>query len=206
MAFCPNCGAQLSGNEAFCPSCASPVAAQPQQPVYQQPEQPTYQQPVYQQPEQPIYQQPVYQQPEQPTYQQPVYQQPEQPIYQQPVYQQPVYAQPVYQQTASQPTVQTGDKVKGFVGMGLGIVALVFAIIDFFMIFSVISFAPMAGALIVYVIFTIALAIPGMILSVKAIGNGFKSAPAKLGKIFSLVSLIIGGVSFLVSIIGLIAM
>ena len=174
MAFCPNCGAQLSGNEAFCPSCAAPVASQPQQPAYQQP----------------VYEQPAYQQ----------------PVYEQPTYQQPVYAQPVYQQTTSAAPVQTGDKIKGFVGMGLGIVALIFAIIDFVMIFAVIGYAPVAAGLIVYVIFTIALAIPGMILSAKAIGNGFKGVPAKLGKIFSLVSLIIGGVALLVSIIGLLSM
>ncbi len=78
MAFCSNCGAQLSDGVKFCSSCGSEVDSNVQQPA---PAQPLYQQPVYPQP-------PV--SPEQPAYQQSQQQYPPaQGYYQQPVQQGP---------------------------------------------------------------------------------------------------------------------
>jgi uncharacterized membrane protein len=55
MAFCGNCGTQVSDGVKFCPSCGTAiVTAAAQQPVQQQP---VYQQPVQQQP--PNYTQPI---------------------------------------------------------------------------------------------------------------------------------------------------
>ena len=37
MAFCPNCGNELSETEKFCPNCGTPQGGQQRPPVYQQP-------------------------------------------------------------------------------------------------------------------------------------------------------------------------
>jgi len=88
MAFCQNCGAQLSEGKKFCSSCGHPVEAvepqaaaqnsnQPPQPPYQQPQPPQYRQAQFQQPQPPQREQ--FQQPQQPQQQ---FQQPQQPQFQ----------------------------------------------------------------------------------------------------------------------------
>lgn len=57
MAFCRNCGNQVSDGIKFCPKCGQAVDGTSQQQVYQQPNQAYQQQQVYQQPNQAYQQQ-----------------------------------------------------------------------------------------------------------------------------------------------------
>lgn len=113
--------------------------------------------------------------------------------------------QPIELQATSAATTTpgTGAKVKGFVGMGLGIGALIFAVISLILVGPVMAYPPVGGALLVYGIFTVGLAIPGMLLSGKAIGAGVSGKPPELGKLFGLISLIAGGLALLVSLIAM---
>lgn len=206
MAFCTKCGTSLPEGAGFCPSCGAKNDYQPvapaAEPVFQQPvaepigetellnEQP----PVVEQP--PVAEaQPVYEQPpvQEPVYQQPVYQQPSY-SYQQPVYQQPV--------AEAQLEVSTGSKVMGFIGMGLGIMALVMGSLALIMSFAGFDDIDMAVMAISYGIIGLIAGIPGKILSAKATAGGFVGTPTKLGSIFSLIGIILSGVAFTFGIIG----
>ena len=124
--------------------------------------------------------QPAYQQPtqQQPAYQQPAYQQPayQQPAYRQPAYQQPTYQQPVYQyvQPVNEPNPGNG---KGIASMILSIIAVVFCWIP------------------IYNIFSLFLAIPGLILGIIGTLQSSKAGKSK-GK--ALVGVILSAVSLLV--------
>lgn len=93
MAFCNNCGMEITEDTVFCPKCGVPVANQPvqnnngesaQSQNFQQPQQPQQQYYQQQQPQQQYYQpqqtQQQYYQPQQPQQQ---YYQPQQPYQQQ---------------------------------------------------------------------------------------------------------------------------
>lgn len=100
MAFCQNCGAQLSEGTKFCPSCGTLVqAVEAPAPVQQEavpvmaaasaPEQAQTAAPVAVMEKEPVPQQP---EPQQPAYQQPA---PQQPVYQQSPYQQTIPGNPI---------------------------------------------------------------------------------------------------------------
>ena len=177
------------------PAVATEPAYQP--PVY---EQPTYQAPTYEQPahQTPVYQPPVY---EQPAHQTPVYEQPahQTPVYQPPVYEQPAYQQPAYSQY--QAPAAPVSKGKSITAMVLGIVALVFCIVDLILSIGGLAVMGYRGAeeygimAMIYAIITLGCAVPGMILG----GSTSSSTPGKLGKIFGIIGIIMGGIAFFVA-------
>ena len=213
MAFCTSCGSPLAEGALFCSNCGQRQNAAPAAPAYQAPvAEPVYEAPaapVYEAPAAPAYEAPVaepaYEAPAaEPTYEQPAYQAPtyEQPVYQAPVYQQPVYQQPTYQQYQPAPAAPGANKGKSIAALILGIAALVFCLLDFIydiiglsMLGSWYGASAMGGVLIVFSLFTIGCSVPGMILGKDGDSKG------KLGKIFSLIGLIFGGITFLIAII-----
>lgn len=213
MAFCTSCGSPLAEGALFCSNCGQRQNAAPAAPAYQAPvAEPVYEAPaapVYEAPAAPAYEAPVaeptYEAPAaEPTYEQPAYQAPtyEQPVYQAPVYQQPAYQQPTYQQYQPAPAAPGANKGKSIAALILGIAALVFCLLDFIydiiglsMLGSWYGASAMGGVLIVFSLFTIGCSVPGMILGKDGDSKG------KLGKIFSLIGLIFGGITFLIAII-----
>ena len=224
MAFCTSCGSPLAEGAAFCSSCGQRQNASTAAPAYQPPigdsfyeeatgilsenegasftdlgnntmgtgktepavaTEPAYQPPVY---EQPTYQAPTY---EQPAHQTPVYQP---PVYEQPAYQQPAYSQ--YQAPAA-----PVSKGKSITAMVLGIVALVFCIVDLILSIGGLAVMGYRGAeeygimAMIYAIITLGCAVPGMILG----GSTSSSTPGKLGKIFGIIGIIMGGIAFFVA-------
>lgn len=154
-------------------------------------------------------QQPQYMQPQQPQYMQ----QPQQGYYQQP--QQQYYQQPQYVR-AAQPVPGKGI---GITGMVLSIVAIFFTVIfgfvflgtmaeysDYWYYDSALEAAANYGGLAAYIVFsvfTLALAIPGIILSAKSKAQS-PSGINKTGFALSLVSIIVMGLIFVVSFFGLV--
>lgn len=144
----------------------------------------------------------------QPAYQQPPVQ--EQPVYQQPVYQQP-QAQPTYNAAPVTKTVPASAKVKGFIGMGLGIEAIVSSFVSY--IYVILAFVESsyyyyydgsyAGFAIGFSLVELAMAIAGVILSSKAREAGFEAAPTKLGKIFGIISIPLYGFAMFLALIAL---
>lgn len=223
MAFCTSCGSPLAEGAAFCSNCGQRQNVAPAAPAYQAPvaepvyeapvAEPAYEAPVAEPAAEPVYEapvaqpaaEPVYEAPAaEPAYQAPVYQQPtyQQPAYQAPVYQQPMYQQPMYQQYQPAPAAPGANKGKSIAALILGIAALVFCLLDF--IYDIIGLSmlgtwygasAMGGILIVFSLFTIGCSVPGMILGKDGDSKG------KLGKIFSLIGLIFGGITFLIAII-----
>ncbi len=127
-------------------------------------------------------------------------------------YQQPVYPYPVVE---AQPKVSAGAKVKGFIGMGLGINAFVFGILAafiglFFVNIMVLNpgemddFMELLSYPLSCGIVAIACAIPGRILSMKAISAGFTKKYPVRGKVFSLIGLILGAVGVVLGIASII--
>lgn len=226
MAFCVNCGTQLPDGAVFCPGCGTKREIQPAQIPAAEPiatveppvavpfeeaqilaEQPSFGEtevlgaqepaPVYE--EAPAF---VAEKPQPPVYQPPVYQPPvQEPVYQQPTYQPPVYS---YQQPVpeAQPVVSAGAKVKGFIGMGLGIMAFVMGIITLLLGLGSLGDSSAAVGAIIYALMSIGFGIPAKILSGKAISEGFVGTPTKLGNIFGLLGIIFGGVAFFFGLIG----
>ena len=209
MAFCTNCGNQIPEGSIFCPGCGTKCASEA--PAHAEPipfeetqvlDQSPVCTPVYEEPA-PVYQPPVYEQPQQaPVYEQPAYQPPvnEQPPvygYQPPVYN---YQQPIPQ---AQPVVSAGAKVKGFIGMGLGIGSLAIAVIALIVGFASVGDAYLSGAAIGYSLVAVGLGVPAKILAGKAVEEGFIGTPTKLGSVFGLIGIIVGGVAGFFGIIGL---
>lgn len=166
-----------------------------QQGYYQQPQQPQY----MQQPQQPQYMQ----QPQQGYYQQPQYmQQPQQGYYQQ----QPQYV------PAAQPVPGKGI---GITGMVLSIVAIFLTVIfglvflttmveysDYWYYDSALEAAAnygATGAYIIFSLFALAFAIPGIILSAKSKAQS-PSGINKAGFVMSMISIIVMGLIFVVSV------
>lgn len=203
MAFCTNCGTQIPDGAVFCPGCGTkqapeaPVSAEPirfeetqvldaQEPVYA---------PVYEEPaptyEPPVYTPPVYEQPQQA----PVYEQPS-PTYQPPVYN---YQPPVH---TAQPEISAGTKVKGFIGMGLGIFGLVMSFLSLIIALAAIGASDFGAAAMVYSLMGLGSGIAAKILSGKSAEEGFSGTPIKLGSIFGLIAIIMGGIAFFFGMIG----
>ena len=204
--FCKNCGFEIANDALFCAKCgtrqdatfAQPAPANDSQPYFDpyeatgimtseteaafedeatgilQEEPAPAAEPSY------AYQEPVYQQP---AYQEPVYQQ---PVYQQPVYQDPVYQQPVYQPQA---TVSSPSKGKGITGMIMGIASLVLSVAGFCYFFGIVTL-PLS---------IVAMAISGGAARV-AKSVGAKDTPAKLGKTFGIIALILSILGLICSI------
>ena len=132
------------------------------------------------------------------------------PTYQQPTYQQPTYQQPVYGYQPpvanAQPEVSTGAKVKGFIGMGLGIGSLAIAVIALIVGFISVGEAYLAGSAIGYSLVAVGLGVPAKILAGKAVEEGFIGTPTKLGSVFGLIGIIVGGVAGFFGIIGALGM
>lgn len=181
MTVCPQCGGSYDDRSKFCPFCGAKntLSTPEEHESFQQPEY-SYKQPEYQQPATPDY-----------SYQPPEYQQPATPDYS---YQQPVQH--------AELQVSGGTKVKGFIGMGLGIGALFMGVLTVILGFC--SFASLECAIlaITYGIVTLALAIPAKILSAKSISGGFRSKAPSLGNVFGLIGIICGGVGFFFGLIG----
>lgn len=110
-----------------------------------------------------------------------------------PAQQPPMYSVPVYEAAPVEQPLSTKDKVLSIIGMVLGIISLVWAV--FTLIFS---FIPGLGVVFSAVGFEFA--IPGIILS--SIGNkSGNSKMGKVGKVFSLICIILFGVFLFISII-----
>ena len=135
----------------------------------------------------------------------------EPPVYRMQEEQQPVYKMyneaPVAQQAApaEASSGNTGAKVMGIIGMALGILSLVFSFVSFI---SLIGYSTVETVSIglTYSIMAIMFSIPGKILSSKAVSGGATGKPAKLGNIFSLIGIIAGGVTFLISFIQMVSL
>ena len=210
MAFCTSCGSPLAEGAAFCSNCGQRQNVAPAAPAYQAPvaepvyeapvAEPAYEAPVAEPTAEPVYEAPVAEPAAEPVYEAPA----AEPAYQAPVYQQPMYQQPMYQQYQPAPAAPGANKGKSIAALILGIAALVFCLLDF--IYDIIGLSmlgtwygasAMGGILIVFSLFTIGCSVPGMILGKDGDSKG------KLGKIFSLIGLIFGGITFLIAIIGL---
>lgn len=118
-----------------------------------------------------------------------------------PVAEAPVYTPPVY----AEPVVSGKTKAMGFVGMGLSIGGLFFAIIG--LIYSLVGLGLPGlgfGFSIGFGIFSMPLSIIGRILSNKSIRGGFNSGAPRAGAGIGLAGLIISCVMLLIGIISLI--
>ena len=180
MPICKNCGHTAENGANNCPMCGVAFEEANQQPQAQ---------PAYQQPQA----QPAYQQPQA----QPAYQQPQ--------------AQPTYNAAPVSTSMPASAKVKGFIGMGLGIEALVSSFLSY--IYVILAFvessyyyyydSSYAGFAIGFSLVELAMAIAGLILSSKAREAGFESAPTKLGKIFSIISIPLYGFAMFLALIAI---
>lgn len=206
MAFCSNCGTQIPDGSIFCPGCGSKCVATPQTPSYAEPVLPqdTYvlfpQEPVnapVQEEAPPAYQPPVYEQPAPPVYQPPVY---TPPVYEEPAYQPPAYQPPV---ATAQPQLSAGTKVKGFLGMGLGIFGLFLSFLSLIIALGSIGASEFGSTAMINSLFGLGSGIAAKILSGKSASEGFSGAPIKLGSIFGLIAIIMGGIAFFFGLIGL---
>lgn len=117
--------------------------------------------------------------------------------------------QPTYDNLATQPPaphVSAGTKVKGFIGMGLSITAIIGAVIA--LLYSLIALSSsdydlnyaLGGFSIFFALLFLAFAIPGLILSSSARNAGFKSGATKAGKVLGLISVIFCGVAIIFSL------
>ena len=125
-----------------------------------------------------------------------------------PVVQEPVVAQePVYQQRVAEPVtgeivVPTKTKVLGFVGMGLGIGGLFFAVLG--TLYTLIGIEEMGlgfGMSVAFGLFSLPCSIVGKILSQKSEEAGFCGKPtavgAKLGMFGMIASFVMFGLGFI---------
>lgn len=181
MIFCSQCGAAMEDNAKFCQKCGNPVApAAPEAPVYTQPQ---YAQPQYAQPQ----------------YTQPQYTQPQAPVYPQSAYPQPVSA---YQ--PEEPAVPGKVKANGFVGMGLAIGGLIFAVIGilYTLIFMEMPPAGFVFALVMG-IFSMPLSFVGRSLCNKSIDQGNTSNSCSVGLKIGIAAIIVSGIMLFFGVINL---
>lgn len=219
MSICKNCGAQLGDGARFCPKCGSLVPTQSQpayetnpsaQPAYEMNPQTNSQSAYSARPQ--MQSQPAYNAQPQP---QPAYNAQPQP---QPAYTaQPAYnAQPYtsasgaasYTAHSAAAEVPAGVKVKGYIGMGLGIESLPMSFIAFICSMMALTigesdfgFNTMAPPAICFCIFQLAISITAMVLSSSSRNSGFTENATKLGKVFGLIGTIITGISLFFSLI-----
>lgn len=183
--FCSNCGAQLASGAKFCPSCGAAVSAPaaPATPVA--PVEPVA--PVI--PAEPVA--PVI---------------PAEPVA--PVNPTPVYTpNPDYYTVptvAATPVVSAKDKAMGFVGMGLGIGGLVFAVVAVICALALMG-VRYAGFIyaFVYTLFSMPLSIVGKILSGKSEAAGNTSTPCSVGNKMGLAGIIVSAAALFLGIINL---
>ena len=193
MAFCTKCGAQIPDDAIFCPSCGAQHA--PEVPAYAPPAEDTYvlfPEAPKQEEAAPAYQPPVY---TPPAYEPPV----QESAYQPPVYtyQPPTYQPPV---PTAQPQLSAGTKVKGFIGMGLGIFGLFMSFLSLIIALDSIDGSGFALTGMVYS-FGLGSGIAANILAGKSAEEGFRAAPTKLGRVFGLIAIIAGSIAFTLGLI-----
>ena len=168
MAFCPNCGVQLTTDDKFCPNCGNSLAARQEETVQVAP---TYSAPVYTAPVAPA--NPI----------------PTAPVYTAPTAQ--AY-QPQYQTVVAEPEVAAKTKAQGFVGMGLAIGGLVLAVVGLLYTFIGLEIAGMAlGMAIGFGIFSMPLGIVGRNLCNKSMDAGFRSGACSAGSKVGLAAIIV---------------
>lgn len=135
----------------------------------------------------------------------PVYTQPAAPLYTQPaapVYTQPVYTAPV----VAEPVVETGTKVKGFVGMGLAIGGLLFAVLGlFYTLIGMVEEGIGFVMAIVFSIFALPLSIIGRSLCGSSAAAGFTSGACSAGRKLGLAGMIVCFVMLFMGLLNLIA-
>ena len=174
MAFCPNCGIELTGEDKFCPGCGKAVEAR-QAPVQEATVQEIPVTPVYAEPSAPVY-----------------------PIPTAPVYTAPTAA--AYQAASTTVTAVTEvpvkAKVMGFVGMGLSIGGLMFGVIGLLYTFLGLSIGEGAGFMFafVYGAFTLPLGLIGRSLCNKSQWAGFQSAACSVGSKLGIATIIVTAV------------
>ena len=142
---------------------------------------------------------------QQPVVEEPVVEAPasEQPTFEQPIVQ-PTYAQPVYIQP--EPQYSTKAKVFGIVSMACGIAALFFGIVFFLNGFELIDYSfeeEVISSLFAMFMF-IPAGIVGLIFNSKAYEGGNVTIMPRLSKIFSIISIPLFALDFLLMIIALI--
>ncbi|MBR0360164.1 MAG: hypothetical protein IIX21_03525 [Clostridia bacterium] len=118
----------------------------------------------------------------------------------------PVYtAEPVY--TYSAPVAPASSspagKILGIISMVCGIVGIFFTGISFFMSFGGFTDDDIASMAMFYALFFVAFGIAGMILGSMSKNKGFMGSMATVGKTLGMVSIIVAGVAFFFSFIGL---
>ena len=175
MYFCTKCGKQLDSSAKFCSGCGEPVNP----PVVHTT--PVGEIRVPQEP--PVYEpRPAYQSAPQVRYQQP--------------------AQVRYQQP--EVVISTKTKVLGFVGMGLGIGALFFAVLG--ILYTLIGMEDGAvafGMSVGFGMVSVPCGIVGMLLSNQSMDGGNRSKACSVGVKLSLAGLIVSGVMVFLGLIGL---
>ena len=184
MAFCPNCGFQLTGEDKFCPNCGNSVDTKQEQETTVLVE-PAYTAPTYVAPEAPTYT-------AAPTYATPTQSIPTTPVYTAPTAQayQPQYQS--YQTVVAEPVVETKTKVQGFVGMGLAIGGLVMAVIGLLYTFASMGITGMSfGMAIGFGMFAMPLSIVGRSLCGKSEDAGFRSGACAAGTKVGLAGIIV---------------
>lgn len=128
------------------------------------------------------------------------------PVPTQPVYSAPVYT-PIYNAPSVIPEVSGKAKAMGFIGMGLGIGGLVFAIIGIFCVIGFMSdyyLAEMAFFWALYLsFFSMPMSIVGRILAGKGMEGGNFSGACKAGSGLGLAGLIISCVMLFLGFISL---
>ena len=78
----------------------------------------------------------------------------------------------------------------------------VIGIISFFASFAAFASPETAGGVIGLAISTLGFSIAGKILAGKSAASGFVGTPTKLGKVFGLIGIILGGIAFTFGLIG----
>lgn len=176
MSFCTHCGNALGADAKFCGKCGAAVAA----PVAAAPvvEAPVVAAPVVEAPVVEII--------------------PEVAA----VPAAPVYVAPVVN---TEPVLSTKDKVLGFVGMGLGIGALFFAIVGLlYTMIGMEAYAMGFGMSFAFSLFSVPMAIIGRILCGKSMDAGNTSAACSVGSKLSLAAIIVSGVMVFLGFVNLV--
>ena len=176
MSYCSQCGNAIDNGAKFCSHCGAAVAAAAA-PVYNEvPEVNTL----------PVEPAPVA----------------TAPVVAAPVATAPVATAPA---VAAEPVVSAGTKVLGFVGMGLGIGALFFAVIGLISTLQGLEEVGMGfGMSIGFGMFSVPAAIVSRILCNKSIQAGNTSAVCNVGSKLSLAAIIVSGVMAFIGMLSLV--
>lgn len=108
---------------------------------------------------------------------------------------------------AAKPVVSAKTKALGFVGMGLGIGGLIFAVLGILYTITFLSLEPAAGfgASVGFGVFSLPCGIVGKVLCGRSMEAGNESAACSVGGKLALASLIVSAVMLLLGFIALLA-